>query len=284
MINATRYRLDAEVNRQAALAKQIAHLQAQISTGKRIQTPSDDPIASARLAEIGETQSDQAAWARNLSTASHLAADGYTALQSLATAMNRALTEVLAAKSGSASDETRTIAATVLNDVADQIGSLSNTRDLRGEPLFRTNGLDIPVGPGVRISPVAEQSAVFGPITVPSGSMSLADIATAAANAALEPDPTLRAAALAAALDDINAAVSHVALAQGDQNLRGERIAGVEEALTAQQLDLAVEREGLEKTDEIETISKLKALELSLEAAQAVFANISQKSLFDYLR
>ena len=43
MISGTRYRLDQEINRQLSLSREIAKAQTQLSTQKRIQSPSEDP-------------------------------------------------------------------------------------------------------------------------------------------------------------------------------------------------------------------------------------------------
>ena len=74
MISGTRYRLTAEIHRQAALARDIARGQMEISTGKTILAPSDNPMGAARVGEIARTQADEAAWKRNIETASALAA------------------------------------------------------------------------------------------------------------------------------------------------------------------------------------------------------------------
>ncbi|QPQ55329.1 flagellin-like protein [Allosphingosinicella flava] len=285
MINATRYRLDAEINRQGNLAKRIAHIQAQISTGLRIQAPSDDPIASARIAEIGRTQADHTVWIRNLNTAANLAANGYTALASLKTAVDNAMGHVMSARTGSSSDQARAVSAAALRDIAAQITALSQTRDDRGEPLFRQTPIEIPVGPNQRIAPAASIETVFGPIDVPnSDPMTLGQIALAAANAAELPDPVMRETALAQALTTLNAAIDHVVRVQGDQNLRGERIERFEKAIETNGLDLEEQRSSLESTDPLKAIADFKALDVTLDAAQAVFAQVTQKSLFDLLR
>jgi len=284
MINATRYRLTAEMNRQAALAREIVKLETQISTRKRIQAPSDDPVASARLAEIGRTQADQKAWLTNLGTAKDLADDGYVALGSLMTEMDRAMEQVSSA-GGAASDESRAAALDILNDVLSQIDVLAARRDNRGEPLFRTTGpLEIPVGPNLKISAVATREAVFGPIDTPGGPMELREIVQAAIDAVSQPDRQMRDAALASALDLINAGSRHVALMRGDQNIRGQRIASLTEELLENELRLTDQRGVIEDTDLPAAISKVEAARLSLEAAQAVFARVNEKTLFDYLR
>ena len=284
MINSTRYRLATEMNRQSQLAKEIANLQAQISTQKRIQAPSDDPIATARISELGRTQSDEAAWKRNIDTATGLSEKSYTALTSLMATVDRAAELIQSAANGAAPEASRAIYAAELRELADHIDSLAQTKDARGEPLFRTNPLEIPVGPQERITAVASRTAIFGPIVTADGNFDLSTILRNAATAATQVDPNLRQTAVDRSLASIRLAVNHVAAAQGDQNIRGNRIANVEERLAASGLQIAEERSTLEDTDPFAAISKLDALKTSLEAAQAVFARVNQTSLFDLLR
>lgn len=56
------------------------------------------------------------------------------------------------------------------------------------------------------------------------------------------------------------------------------------EALARKELLIAETRSGIEDADMAEVISKLQALLVSRDAAQQVFAKLSQQSLFDYLR
>src|ERR1700740_630006 len=90
MINGTRYRLTMEINRQSALSQSIARTQTEISTGKRIQAPSDDPVAAARISSIARTQANESAFKANLDLAYALAARADTALKSVNIALDRA--------------------------------------------------------------------------------------------------------------------------------------------------------------------------------------------------
>jgi flagellar hook-associated protein 3 FlgL len=56
MINATGNRMMREITRQSKLADQVDRTQIQISTGKRLQRASDDPVSARRIATIGVTQ------------------------------------------------------------------------------------------------------------------------------------------------------------------------------------------------------------------------------------
>jgi flagellar hook-associated protein 3 FlgL len=140
MISGTRFRLDAEIARQARLSQEIARGQTEIATGKRILAPSDDPIGAARAAEIGRAQGDETTWTRNVETASALAARSDTVLANLALTVVRAKELMVAAANGTLSADNRAVIASELRGIATEIAALRDTRDPRGEPLFRING------------------------------------------------------------------------------------------------------------------------------------------------
>ena len=107
MISGTRSRLTAEIARQSRLAQDIARGQADISSGKRLQAPSDDPAASARIADIRRTQADQKVWSANVEAASSVAAQVDGTLTGVATAFDRAREQMLAASSDTLNDSDR---------------------------------------------------------------------------------------------------------------------------------------------------------------------------------
>jgi flagellar hook-associated protein 3 FlgL len=120
---------------------------------------------------------------------------------------------------------------------------------------------------------------------VPTGSglQDLAAIVSAAAAALEEPDPALRKAAADQALADVNSAVTHVGTMRGEQGARGNRIDQLTEGLADSGLQLKEERSGLEDTDVTAVVAKLQSQQLTLQAAQAVFARVNQTTLFDLL-
>jgi flagellar hook-associated protein 3 FlgL len=285
MISGTRYQLTLEINRQAALAREIARGQVQISTTKRIIAPSDDPIAAARISDIARTQADATAWQRNLDLASALGARADTVLKSVETAIGRAAELMVAAGNGTLSDENRATVALELRSISEELASLKDAKDSRGGPLFMTgSALQIPVAPGFSIAAVATREAVFETVPTSSGPQDIAAIVAAAADALVEPDPALRATAIQQSLGDVNDAVSHAGTVRGEQGARGNRIDAMIERLADSGLQLAEERSGLEDTNIPETVARISARQLSLDAAQAVFARINQNTLFDILR
>lgn len=285
MIAGTRYRLTMEINRQSQLARDIERLQTHISTGTRIQAPSDDPAGSARISEIARLQANDASFKSNLELAASLSARADTQLGSLSQLMTRAAELMVQASNGTLGADSRAAVALELRSIADEIDTISAAKDSRGLPLFSTSEvLGIPVAEGLVLTPLPTRAAIFDGVATAGGPQSLSQIITGAADALTEPDPALRAAAIGAALDAVNAGADHVFSARGEQGARGNRIDNLLESLANSSLQLTEERSGIEDTDVIETIARLQARQLTLQAAQAVFARVNQNTLFDILR
>lgn len=279
MITGTRYRLTLEINRQTRISQEIARGQAEIATGKRILAPSDDPIGSSRVGEIARAQANETVWLRNIETASALASRSDTVLTSVAHSVERANELMIRGASGTLSAENRATIATELRELAAEMATLRDTRDPRGEPLFRTNGaLEVPVSAGVRIAPVATRAAIF------EAPVDLVAVINASVAALTEPDPVARAAANQAALANLGVAVSQVATARADQGVRANRLDAVREQLASSAVQLEEQRAGLEATNVPEAIARLESRRVSLEAAQAIFARLNKSSLFDLIR
>ena len=279
MITGTRHRLTLEINRQTRLAQDIARAQVEVATGKRILAPSDDPIGAARVSQIGRAQANEATWLRNIDTASALAARSDTVLNSVALNLERANELMVAASNGTLSDANRATIAQELRAIAEELTALRDSRDPRGEPLFRTIGaLEVPVNEGVRIAPVAERAAIFeAPVDI-IGSIN------AAVTAITDPVPATRAPASQAALIGVGQAVAQMANARADQGIRANRLDAMREGLLNSAVQLEEQRAAIEATNIPEVVARMESRRLSLEAAQAIFARLNKSSLFDIIR
>lgn len=284
MISGTRYKLTLEINRQLSLARSIERAQIEISTKKRIQTASDDPVAAARVSDIARAQANEATWKSNLDLAAALSARADTTIKAAVTAMDRVNELVLIAKTGTTSPEGRATIALELRSIAEELTALKDTKDSRGGALFMSGiSLEIPVAAGIAMVAVPTREEVFETVPTAGGPQDLAAIVTAAANAVELPDAT-RAAAVEAALIDVGSAMTHIQSKRAEQGARGNRFDQLLERQADTGLQLTEERSALEDTNIIETTAKLQARQLTLDAAQAVFARVNQNTLFDLLR
>jgi flagellar hook-associated protein 3 FlgL len=285
MISGTRYRLTQEVNRQLALSREIAKGQTQLSTQKRIQSPSEDPVAAARISSIGRAQANEAAWKSNLNLAASLADRADTALKAVGTAYDRVSELMTQGATGTLSDADRATIALELRSISDELNSLKNSKDTRGNALFMTGySLRIPVQSGVQVVAVGTREEVFEGVATAGGPKDLAQIVADAAAALETADPTARAAAVAASVDEVNAGVAHVATQRGEQGALANRVDALLERQADTSLQLSEEKSGLSDPDVQEILTRLGAQQLSLQAAQAVFAKVNQSTLFDILR
>jgi len=285
MISGTRHRLTVEINRQTQLSREIGRIQTQISSGKRLESPSDDPAAAARISDLARALADEESWRRNLDAARVLAERGDTALTNLSADFDSALELLVSGTTGTVSAENREVIARGLDSIASAIDALAATKDPHGNDLFRTGAaLEIPVIAGGTIVPVALRDEIFGNVATPGGPRDLATIVRDAAAAIREPDPALRTAATRAALDAMNSGITHVAAMRADQGVRAGRIEALREQLELSSLQLEDQKGTIEGTDIPEAVARLESLRLSLQAAQAVFARVGQNSLFDLLR
>lgn len=285
MISGTRYRLTAEINRQVNLGREIARTQVEIATGKRIQTPSDDPTGAALVSELARAQAQEAAWMRNLDVAGTLSDRADNALAAVAANVDRANELMVAAASQTLSAENRATIALELRAIAVDIATLADSRDPRGGELFRTDAaLEIPVGAGGNLAPVGSRAEVFGNIATAGGPLDLVTIINNAAAAIVEPDPVLRRAATDASLAAAAVASDHVAAVRADQGVRGSRIERLRGEFEQSAILIDEQKGAIEGVDLTEAIARLQSKQLSLQAAQAVLARVSQTSLFDQLR
>lgn len=285
MISGTRYRLDQEINRQLALSRDIARAQTQLSTQKRLQSPSEDPVAATRISSIGRAQANEAAWKSNLNLAAALAARADTALKAAGGAFNRATELMTQGATGTLSDQDRATIALELRAIANELDALKDSRDSRGNALFMSGySLRIPVQSGVQVIAVGTREDVFESVATAGGPKDLAAIVADAATALEIAAPAAREAAVAVSMDEVAAAVGHVAAQHGEQGALANRVDQLLERHADTNLQLAEERSGLEDTDIQAVIARLSSQQLSLQAAQAVFARVNESTLFDILR
>ncbi len=275
MINAVGNRMMIEIGRQKALARSISDTQVKVSTGKKIQRASDDPVAAARIATIGRSQANSKAWSTNLNTGLSLNSQADTAVTAMADRVAQARELLLAGANGSLAQADRDTLAAQLDGIAAELDGLATRRSANGELLF---------SPGTALSVRYDASTIFAP--VPSlaevfdvGGVSLSQMVRDGA-AALRAGS---AVAIGASLTTLDAGVTKTADVLGDIGQRGKRLESLQEASRAQDIDFAAERSDLESTDISEAIALLNAQTLTLDAAQAAFARINRRTLIDLL-
>ena len=275
MINATGNRMTAEIRRQSNLAQAISESQIQVSSGKRIQRASDDPSAYARLSTLRQSRANGEAWSANISLAASLAAQADTTLKGASDLMIRAKELLIAGASDSSSTSDRESMALELRDIAAELDQYQATTAATGQKLFAgTSALSMRIDDGITIAPVPGRAELFDVAGV-----NVSDTVRAAATALETGD----GAQIDAALTSMTNGISHIADAAAKIGLKAAKIERVNESHLARAIDWEAERSSLEDTDLSFAIARLNAQTITLEAAQAAFARINRRTLFDIL-
>lgn len=191
----------------------LSDLNIQLSTGRRINQPSDDPVGAARALDLSHLTADVAQYQRNITTANaRLGLEDQT-LSNVTNVLGRVRTLLLQAANGSQTDDTRGDIAAEMVQLRQQLLGQANSKDGQGDYLFagnRTgtapfasqNGVSylgddgqrmVAAGPGLQVATGDPGSAVFADIPTGNGkfaiSASAANTGSAVAGASSVSDP-----------------------------------------------------------------------------------------------
>ena len=108
----------------------------QISSGKRVNTPADDPVGAARLLQLEQQQAQLTQYSNNMGTATNSLTQQESTLQSMTNVLQRARELSVRAGNGSLSDEDRLAVAQELDQIQEQLLTMMNGKDANGQYLF----------------------------------------------------------------------------------------------------------------------------------------------------
>lgn len=115
---------------------QAIRTQEQISSGNRILTPADDPVASVRLMQLEQQQNMLTQYENNLTAATNSLVQEESSLNSVNTIMQRVRDIAVEAGNGALSQGDRQALAAELREREDELLGLMNTKNARGEYVF----------------------------------------------------------------------------------------------------------------------------------------------------
>lgn len=114
----------------------VTRTQEQISTGKRILTPADDPVASVRLLQLSQEQSLNDQYKSNITAAKNNLTTEESILDSVGNVIQRIREIAVEAGNGARDDSDRKALATELGQREDELLNLLNSKDASGKYLF----------------------------------------------------------------------------------------------------------------------------------------------------
>ena len=312
---------DAAVRRLKGISEQLADVQQQISTGKKLQKPGDDAIAFARIAALRRSEKGADVQRRAMDAAASRLSASEVALAGIAELAVRAKELALAGRNGTLNASDRKVLALEVRELLASARGLAETRGSDGEAVFGgagtapaylndADGLAGWAGLGAPPEVATIGRRVAAGLTGPEAFGVTAPLLPVDPLAP-PPDPELppgtrqrnlfdslahlatsleqtRPILFDAAMDEAIAAVDdHIGRLAGAQALLGARTARLEaetDRLDTSQLATRTSLSKLEDTDMTEAIARLDRLSVVLEAAQASFARVSRLSLWDDIR
>ncbi len=124
--------VNAILNQQSKLSK----TQNQLSTGLRINTPSDDPVASVRVLDIQQSISQNSQYQSNIDTLRSRLTFEEDTLNSTVNAIQRVRELAVQGLNSTNFPNDRSSIAIEIRQIADQLVGLANTKNANGEYLF----------------------------------------------------------------------------------------------------------------------------------------------------
>ncbi|WP_150913805.1 flagellar hook-associated protein FlgL [Marinobacter halotolerans] len=124
------------INRLQDLNSNLAQTQEQISTGKRVNRPSDDPVAAARILKLDQELQRIDTYQRNVSLAENRLEQEEDALGRSVDVIQRVRELTVQAGSGALSPNDRRSISAELKERLGQLADITNTRDASGEYIF----------------------------------------------------------------------------------------------------------------------------------------------------
>jgi len=280
---------------------EVAKLQQQLTSGKKISTPSDSPTGTNQALQIRQDQSAVTQFARNIS-------DGQSWLDATDSALTtvisqvqrvRALT-VQAANTGTLSAESREAISVEVAAIRESLLGVANS-SINGRALFggvTMGSAAYDTGTGAYVgAPPAPDGEVVGitrrvtnadtiriDVTGPEafGAPGAGDLFAVVAGVA---DHVANApGALAADLDALDVALDRLLSATSSVGARSARMQSAAQVNTDMQLTLASQLMDVEDIDLARTIMELSQTEVGYKAALQATAKVIQPTLVDFLR
>lgn len=110
--------------------------QQQLSTGKRILQPSDDPVATAQIVKLNKEIDTTNKYQDNISISRRRISLEEITLEQINNSMDRVRELAIQANSAALSDTDRSMIGTTLQGIEEELVALMNTKDTEGEYLF----------------------------------------------------------------------------------------------------------------------------------------------------
>jgi len=290
---------DSGAARIGDLQSSLYKTQQQLATGRRVLTPSDDPIAAARALEVTQSQSLNTQYGTNRGYAKDSLAMVDGTLSSVTELLQNVKTTAISAGNGNLGDGERASIATALQSSLDQLVGLANTRDALGNYLFSgfqtttpafaqtAAGVQYQGDQGQRLIQVdsSRQMAVSsqGQAVFQGGGQDMFKTLSDLITQLNTPGTTGLSAALTTADNNLVLALNNVSSVRASVGSRLQELDALDSAGSDKNLQYSQNLSNLQDLDYTQALTDLSKQQMTLEAAQKSFVQISGLSLFKLL-
>ena len=278
--------------------------QMQLSTGKKILTPSDDPVAAARSLDLNQGIKQTEQYQSNINAARQRLGLEDGVLQNATEVLHKIKELGVQGLNATNSPSDRIIIATEMESLNEHLVSLANTKNANGEYLFSgfksatpafskntvtggytyagdSNQRTLQIGENRQIADGDPGTNVFGTPTnsLPAAGSSVNIFEAIDRFAADMKSNTPNSASL----DDVSSALDKMLTAEASVGARLNALDNQEGLNADFVLNMKTVLSATEDLDYAEAISKFNQQTVSLQAAQQAFTQVKKLSLFNYL-
>ncbi|MFT7723748.1 MAG: flagellar hook-associated protein FlgL [Roseateles sp.] len=274
----------------------LTKVMSQMSSGSRVLKPSDDTIATVRLARLSREEAALGQYRNNIAALTTRLQNNETTLASMQDDLMMVRDLMVWAANGSSTPEDVKAMATSLESLRDSLFYSANTRNAEGQYMFSGTASDVPTltlsagvyGFGAGVDNATQQVAVGDGVTLPAN-VALSDYDVAGFLNGLQAAITAFGSGSytsATARSQIDAADGLLGFLSGQIAQQGGRqnvINTLDDNHAAVSLANQDATLALGKVDYAEAAIRLNSYELAVQATQKAYARVSNLSLFDVL-
>lgn len=273
--------------------------QQQLATGRRVLTPSDDPIAAARALEVTQSQTLNTQYGTNRGYAKDSLVAVDSTLSSVTELLQNIKTTAISAGNGNLGDSERASIATGLQSSLNQLMGLANTRDGQGNYLFSgfqtttppfvqtATGVQYQGDQGQRLMQVdaTRQMAVSsqGQAVFQGGGQDMFKTLNNLITQLNTPGTTGLSTALTTADNNLTLALNNVSTVRASVGSRLQELDALDSAGSDKGLQYSQTLSNLQDLDYTQALTDLSKQQMTLEAAQKSFVQTTGLSLFKLL-
>jgi flagellar hook-associated protein 3 FlgL len=292
------------ISKISTLQAEQSKLQQQISTGKRISAPSDDPVASAHALEISHAQEANSSFANTRQTAELKLNTLESSLTSITDLLVSTQSTLVGAGNAALSNLERGFIATELSGSLEALINLANTQDASGDHIYA--GFKTDVKPFVANATGASYAGdsnqqflqvdahrlmavnVSGDNVFQAGGNDL--FATISNLVTLLNTPITNAATqatfnsgLATAITDLQGSVDNILNVRASIGSKLNELDSLDNAGSSRNLEYSKSLSDLEDLDYASALSDLAKQQTIMQAAQKSFVTTTNLSLFQFI-